>query len=142
VHARELSVGFHPLHSRPKEENNTTKCLYPTLIYNFITILIIRIKVAKENALYNCLSLDSSLTKLYSSKDISLELIKPSLIYKTDSIRIINILDNIDIDLILKEREEDLELVNKEASTSKRPRTPSSTFNNLVLSSNPRAKKK
>ena len=65
-------------------------------------------------------------------------LIKPSFIYKTDCLNIINIINNIDINNILKIREEE----NKEIIINKRPRTPSNTISNLIISPNPRERKR
>ena len=124
---------------RLKEEFNTNKCLYSNLILSILSILILRIKENKSRALYNNPILDNTLSNLNSNKEITKDLISPSFTYKTDSIKVINIIDNININNILIEREKEIELSTK---STKRPRTPPNTFSNLIISPNPRDKKK
>jgi hypothetical protein len=124
---------------RLKEESNTNKCLYSNLILSILSILILRIKENKSKALYNNPILDNTLSNLNSNKEITKDLISPSFTYKTDSIKVINIIDNININNILIEREKEVEPSTK---STKRPRTPPNTFSNLIVSPNPRDKKK
>jgi superfamily II DNA helicase RecQ len=124
---------------RLKEESNTNKCLYSSLTLSILSILILRIKESKSRALYNNPILDNTLSNLDSTKEITKDLISPSFIYKTDPIKIINIIDNININSIIIEREIEIEPSTK---STKRPRTPPNTFSNLIISPNPRDKKK
>jgi hypothetical protein len=79
-------------------------CLYPDLILNITSLLIYRIIKYKSNAFYNNLIIEESLLNLDINSLIK-ELATPSSIYKTDTIKLINIIQSLDLKKILKIRE-------------------------------------
>jgi len=121
------------LYSKLKEETNSNKYLYPNLILNIISLLIIRINKVKLRALYNSPIIKDLLLGYFTPLDLYKILVTPSLIYKINYLYIINIINNININNILEKREEE----DKETSSNKRPRTPPTIISNLVLSLNP-----
>lgn len=124
--------------SRLKEESNTSKCLYPNLVLNILSLVSYRLLRYKAEALYIS-NIPQVLLNIKELDPLIKELIGSTLIYKTNSIRIINIINLLNIDTILIKREDKDKEDNK---IFKRPRTPPRIINNLIISPNPRDKKK
>jgi len=131
--------------ARRKEEQETIICLYPDTLYMALGILIANIlKNYKKSVRYFHLK-DPQIGDLRSKSSLLKYLLEPSQIYTTDSIRLINVINDIRLGSILemreKEEEEEKEEKKRKDINNKRPRTPSRTIENLIISPNPRDKK-
>ena len=129
--------------TRLKEGNNSTICLYPNTLFSFLSLFIINIlrNYNKSIKYFNLLDLDFKKYKDINS--VLKYLLEPTLIYTTNSIRVINLIDKISLSslLELKEKEEEEGEENIREGSNKRPRTPPRTINKLVFSPNARDRK-